>query len=195
MVTLTNYLCKTKTNHMESNPYHPFNVFKFCPRCGLDVFKPLDSKSFFCGACSFVYYINPAPAVIAVITNQNQQVLFARRKHDPGAGTLDLPGGFVDCNETAEQAVRREVKEEVNLDVDGLTYLGTYTNQYYYKGILYFTTDLAFSCQVANTNPIIANDDVASVEWHPLEEVDPECIGLGSVKQLLIDLQQGKVTI
>ncbi len=180
---------------MEPNPFHPFNVIKFCPRCGAPGFEPKDSKSFCCKTCNFVYYINPAPAVIAIIVNQHKQILFARRKHDPGIGSLDLPGGFVDCNETAEQAVIREVKEEVNLDVVELSFVGTYTNQYYYKGIVYFTTDLAFICQVSQLVQLTANDDVASVEWHKLEDVDPEWIGLGSVKQLVIDLQQGKVKI
>lgn len=54
-------------------------------------------------------------------------VVLIRRKHPPFQGHYALPGGFVDEGETVEQACRREVKEETNLDIDALTLVGVYS--------------------------------------------------------------------
>src|ERR1039457_2303418 len=88
-----------------------------CPRCGSEsIFWP-SLKNIECTACGFVLFLNMAAAV-AVIMECRGKILFGIRKHEPARGMLDLPGGFVDPGETAEEAVRREVKEELNIDLD-----------------------------------------------------------------------------
>ncbi len=177
---------------MDHSQFHPGKVIKFCPRCGAAEFSMCDAKSFTCKPCGFVYYINPAPAVIAIILNNRGQVLMARRKHDPGAGMLDLPGGFVDMDETAEQALIREVKEEVNLDIIAYRFIATYPNRYYFKGLVYFTTDLAFICSTEASGTVEANDDVSSAEWLYINEINPDDIGLDSVRRVVMDIQAHK---
>lgn len=69
-------------------------------------------------------------------------MLVVRRAKDPAKGTLDLPGGFVDLHESAEEAVRREVKEETGLDVKSSRYLFSIPNIYLYSGFEVHTEDL-----------------------------------------------------
>ena len=77
-----------------------------------------------CTTCGFVYYFNPSSAVACFIRNSKGELLLVRRAKEPAKGTLDLPGGFVDMYESAEDAAHREVKEETGLDVTNITYFG-----------------------------------------------------------------------
>lgn len=102
---------------------HPLNYFAHCPVCGSDNFNVNDAKSKRCNDCGFVYYLNPSAATAAFILNENNELLVVVRKQEPARGTYDLPGGFCDMDETAEQGIAREVKEETNLDVTDVQYL------------------------------------------------------------------------
>lgn len=151
---------------------HPTRVFKFCPRCGSHEFKVTGSRSFRCSNCDFEFYINSAAAVAALIFNEEGKMLFSRRAVDPDKGMLDLPGGFVDPMESAEQAVKREIKEELGVDVTAIKYFCSFPNEYKYSGLSVFTTDLAFLIQIDTGKRITPMDDISSVEYYYPEEVD-----------------------
>ena len=108
---------------------HPSNVMKFCPVCGNKSFSFNGEKLFICGSCNFNYYINPAPAVAAVIESPDGRIVLVRRKIEPRAGFLDVPGGFVDIMESAEDAVRREIKEEIRVNVGPLRFMATWLSE------------------------------------------------------------------
>ena len=83
--------------------------FKYCPVCGSSHFAASSTKSKKCNNCGFEYFMNPSAAVVAFITNDKGELLVERRKMEPAKGTLDLPGGFSDILETAEESIVREV--------------------------------------------------------------------------------------
>ena len=103
-------------------------------------------------------FINPSAAVVAFICNSRGELLVVVRDCEPAKGTLDLPGGFTDIDETVEESVIREIKEETGLTVTATTYLFSYPNHYLYSG-----------CQ-----------------WLPLNEIQPERFGLKSIRQGVI---------
>ena len=107
---------------------HPLDKFKYCPVCGADNFTENDDKSKKCHKCGFRYYLNAVSAVAGFIVDDNNRLLLCRRAKEPLKGTLDLPGGFVDIGETAEDAIRREVKEELNLHTDSIRFLFSIPN-------------------------------------------------------------------
>ena len=100
-----------------------------------------------CTACGFTYYYNPAAATAALILNDRNELLVCRRAHDPARGTLDLPGGFCDVGETAEEGVAREVAEETGLRVVRADYLFSLPNRYVFSGFVVATVDLFFRCR------------------------------------------------
>jgi NAD+ diphosphatase len=122
-------------------------IFNYCPACGSGDISFGDMKQIVCRDCSFTYYHNVAAAVAAILQYDKKIVLIERAK-DPGKGKLDLPGGFVDPKESAEEAVKREIKEELRIDVREPGYLGSYPNIYKYEGVIYHTCDLFFYCKI-----------------------------------------------
>jgi len=164
---------------------HPSNILKHCPSCGGKNFLFNGEKSFTCGNCSFNYYINPAPAVAVIIEAPDGRIIVTRRKHDPRAGYLDLPGGFVDMMESAEDAAKREVMEELGIAVKDLRYIGSSPNEYVYKGLSYFTCDLGFVCRSDEISRMVPADDVSEAFLIRPEDIVQSEIGFPSMQRLL----------
>jgi len=145
---------------------HPCDVIKYCLRCGSRDFKTNDrGHSFNCGKCHFKYFINNAAAVACLIFNDEGKLLLTRRAMDPSKGMLDLPGGFVEPDESAESAIIREIWEELGVKVTKAEYLVSFPNEYVYSGISVFTLDLAFICVVDDLSGVVPADDVLSIEY------------------------------
>lgn len=162
---------------------HPLHQFRYCPECGSTHFEEHNFKSKHCADCGFTYYFNPSAATVALIQNPAGELLVCRRAKDPAKGTLDLPGGFIDMDETAEEGVMREVKEETGLDVCRADYLFSLPNLYVYSGFTVHTLDLFFHCTVSDTDRFHAMDDVAEAFFLPLQNIRPEDFGLQSIRQ------------
>lgn len=165
---------------------HPFNQFGYCPKCGSNAFVEHNDKSKHCNQCGFTYYFNPSAATVAIIVNENNELLVCRRAKNPAKGTLDLPGGFLDMDETGEQGVIREVMEETGMDVCRTEYLFSLPNRYIYSDFEVHTLDLFYRCSVKNFEGLSAHDDAAEVFFIPLDRVNPEEFGLDSIRRGVI---------
>ena len=162
---------------------HVLDKFKFCPVCGSPNFEINNIKSKKCKDCGFSYYLNASSATVALIVNEKDELLVVRRKNDPGKDMLDMPGGFVDMNETGEEAMAREVKEETGLEATEVIYQFSYPNTYLYSGFLVHTLDMFFKVKVKDLSHVEAMDDAAAYYWIPFSEIDIDKFAFDSIKK------------
>ncbi len=117
----------------------------YCPKCGELTLNKQNLKKFVCNnnKCLFTFYLNIAAAVAVLIVFKNK-LLMTVRAIEPAIGKLDLPGGFVDNDEALEEAAKREVYEELGIKLNNMSYLCSFPNIYFYKGIEYSSVDSFF---------------------------------------------------
>ena len=161
---------------------HILDIFAHCPFCGSAQFLTQDEKSKRCADCGHEYYLNPSSANAAFVMNTQGQLLVIRRRKEPQAGMLDLPGGFADIGETAEEGVAREVKEETGLTVKKVEYLFSFPNTYVYSGMTIPTLDLFFLCHVDDFSTLHAADDADATMWLQPDEMEPESFAFESIR-------------
>ncbi|TMJ96563.1 MAG: NUDIX domain-containing protein [Actinobacteria bacterium] len=142
--------------------------WRVCPRCGTDLERR--EGSVHCPACGFVHYASPAPAVCALIVDDEGRVLLARRAHEPKAGLWDLVGGFLEEHEQPLDALQREAREETGLDVQPLEFVGAVTDRYGDDG--HATLNLAWTARPLGGEPEPA-DDVAELRWFARDALPP----------------------
>ncbi|NLO71771.1 MAG: NUDIX domain-containing protein [Porphyromonadaceae bacterium] len=172
-----------------------FSKFKFCPSCGSSKFIQNNEKSKRCEECDFIYYINPSAATASFIRNSSGELLVCRRAHEPEKGTLDLPGGFADLDETIEQCAIREITEEIGVKPISINFLFTLPNEYLYSGLIVPTMDVFFEAKLDDNAQIQANDDVEECFFLPIREVNPALFGMKSVRKavkIYIDAQKSE---
>lgn len=162
---------------------HPLYQFVYCPVCGTRSFAERNDKAKACQSCGFVYYFNPSAAVACFIRNKAGELLLVRRAKNPAKGTLDLPGGFVDMNESAEEAAHREVKEETGLELTACRYLFSLPNIYPYMGFDVHTVDMFFECLTNSFDGAHAEDDAAEIVILDTASLKPDEFGLNSVRK------------
>ena len=94
----------------------------FCPTCGSELAtRHVEGRDrAYCRDCEAVVWRNPVPtAGVAVVERGDERrVLLVRRAHEPDAGEWGIPAGFLEHDESAEEAAARELREETGMRVD-----------------------------------------------------------------------------
>lgn len=167
---------------------------RYCPRCGgQDVRADRDNKMI-CDGCGFEFYFNTAAAVAGLIVDEDGRLLVIVRDEEPAKGTWDLPGGFVDPGESVEEAVTREVREEVGLEVVSTKYFCSVPNVYEYKAVQYATADMAYICEVEDVSRARAKatDEVRAILFKRADEIDVSKFGFKSVGEIVRRFLSGR---
>ena len=99
---------------------------RHCPRCGAPA-EVRFPRSLHCRACGYTAFYNPKPVACAIAFDARGHVILHRRAYEPGAGRWSMPGGFVDLGESVEDAARRELREELELEVELTGLVGVYS--------------------------------------------------------------------
>lgn len=161
----------------------PAETFRHCPRCGLAAGGTPGANPFRCGSCGLVYYFNPTLAAAVFLWRRDDgRTLLIRRARDPGKGRLAPPGGFIDAGESAEEAARREIREEVGVEIRRLVFLGSFPNTYPYGGVTYPVVDFFFTAEVVAPERVRALEDVAGFDWYDPRALDAGELAFGSMQ-------------
>lgn len=161
-------------------------ALQYCPRCGAAALHPAGPKLWHCDNCGFELYLNVATAVAALVADEDGHLLIVERAEEPCKGLWDLPGGFADPGESAEEALCREVAEELGLEVVAARFLCSYPNTYEYMGVRYPTLDLGFVCEIADLNATsLASGEIAQVLFVLPEDVDVARFAFSSTREVV----------
>lgn len=100
--------------------------WQFCPRCATQLGwrEQAGRERMSCDACGFVHWDNPLP-VLAALVEYDGHILLARNAAWPDE-RYALITGFMERDETPEEGVARELKEETDLEADALSLIGVY---------------------------------------------------------------------
>ena len=103
----------------------------FCSRCGSTLrFGQIpgeDRNRLSCEACGHIAYVNPRLVVTTFPVTDAGELVLIRRGIEPGIGEWAQPGGFLEVDETVNQAAIRETWEETGLLVEPGDIIGLYT--------------------------------------------------------------------
>jgi NAD+ diphosphatase len=164
---------------------HPLKVLKYCSKCGSPAFIASGERSLKCRDCGFHFYVNSAAAVAALVVNAEGKLLLTTRAVEPYYGKLDLPGGFIDPGESAEEAVTRELWEELGMKVKSMEYLTSAPNEYIFSDISVFTLDMAFRVTPESISRLKAQDDILDFRFYAEHEIDFSLIPAPSINHFV----------
>ncbi len=159
------------------------HLYQFCPRCAHALedrlFEGKSRRS--CPACGFIHFPDPKVAVVALIA-EGERVLLIRRAVEPARGQWALPGGYMDAGELPDAALRREVREEVGLEIEvgELLEIFPMVNKGASLGFV-----LAYRAQPRRgATDLRAGDDVDAAGWFGPQET-PDALAFDSTQRLL----------
>jgi 8-oxo-dGTP diphosphatase len=144
---------------------------QYCPYCGSGlVIKYAEGRDRkVCKECNSIYYINPLPAATSLVLNEKNQLLLGKRLVAPAKGQWCLPGGFVELDESMEQAALRELKEETCLIGKSKSFVGcTYQKSNFYGGVIIFGYWVE-----ALDGLMKAGDDMEELKYYDLDNLPP----------------------
>lgn len=131
---------------------------KFCGACGTKTQHKPDERALICPNCKTVVYPKVSPAIIVAIVCKDK-ILLARNTRFPGAW-YSLVAGYVDVGETLEEALVREVHEEVGVDVWNIRY---YKSQ---PWPLSGSMMIGYIAEADDKQPIVIDEkEIAEAEW------------------------------
>ncbi len=155
----------------------------YCPKCA-SAFRKGPENSLVCESCGFKYFVNPRPCNAVIIENNTGEILLVKRKIDPKKGMWDLPGGFMAVNETAEESLVREAREELNAHITSCRYIASYPDRYLYEGVNYHTLCFVYVARIEET-PLQPKDDVASFQFFAKNKLPFDGIAFEGLKEAL----------
>jgi NAD+ diphosphatase len=151
---------------------------RFCGRCGLPMKERETERAKECPGCGLLHFPRLAPAIIVRI-ERGREILLARSKHFP-SGLYSVLAGFVEPGETLEEAVIREVREEVGIVIKDIRYFGSQPWPFPHSLMIGFTATYE-SGQIVLEDP-----EVEEAGWFTSDHL-PTLPGKISIARKLID--------
>ena len=159
--------------------------YRCCPKCGFGMNQDSDGN-FYCLSCKFVFWQNSKPTVTAIISWEGK-VLLGQRNIEPFNGWLDLPGGFLKYGEHPIDGLKREIREEIGVDIMSCLPHGIFMDTYNYKDDIYSILCLHYRVWI-NPNDIkkiSAGDDMETLTWVSMDQLDIDKVAFNANQESL----------
>jgi len=143
--------------------------YEYCSNCGNKNTRGyMDGNTrYFCPDCKAIHYENPKPTATLICPKKNS-ILLARRAVAPSKGEWGLPGGFMELNETLDEAACRELKEETNLEGEVVSILGTCSH---YGSIFGDILLIGLEVSISSWDHMKAGDDVSELQFFDIDNL------------------------
>ena len=151
---------------------------RFCGKCGSEARQSREERAKVCDSCGQVTYPRMSPAIIVLI-RKDDHILLARSPRFP-PNFYSVIAGFVAPGETLEEGVRREVREEVGIEVTNIRYLASEPWPFPDSLMIGFVADYA------DWEIVIDNNEIVSAGWFDRAHL-PELPRKMSIARALID--------
>ncbi|MEV4628943.1 NAD(+) diphosphatase [Micromonospora sp. NPDC049523] len=162
---------------------------RYCGACTAELADVPGETARRCPDCKLYVPMQLSPAVLVAIRRPGppgkpEQLLLVRHSYGP-TETWALVAGFVEAGETLEQAVHREVAEEVGLRVDRLTYFGSQPWAMSGPGVV-LTGYTAYAANPA-AEPVVDGRELTEARWFPLDALPEPLPPPYSISRWLIE--------
>ncbi len=152
---------------------------QYCGQCGSQTEYKSNVFERYCPACKLAMYPRISPSVIVRITNKDQ-ILMARSHHF-APGSYGLIAGFVEAGENLEDAVHREVKEEIGISITNLQYFGSQPWPFPDSLMIGFTADY-------HTGDLVIDpSEIEHADWYRYDQLPGWPSSSISIARKLID--------
>lgn len=151
----------------------------YCGRCGSLTVHKAGAFERICTACKQAFYPRISPTIIVLI-QKNDQLLMARSPHFP-PGAYALIAGFVEPGESIEDAIHREVHEEVGIHIKDLHYFGS--QSWPFPDSLM----VAFMAQYESGEILINPTEIEDAGWYRFDHLPGRPTNRISISAKLID--------
>lgn len=157
-----------------------------CPRCNGE-FDKSHTDYFQCTNCDFKFFLNPIAANGVILENENGEILLVERNREPHKGMLDVPGGFLSLNESAEESAAREIKEELHLTIapKDFEYLYGEFGTYSYQEDIIPIMNLVFRAKLPTDQIPQSDDDAGEIHYFKPQDIPLEKIGIDGIRKAL----------
>ncbi len=151
---------------------------RFCSACGELLQDKTEERARICPSCKQLFYPRISPAVIVAVHKEEKILLAHNVNFAPGM--YSLVAGYVEAGESLEQAVAREVQEEVGLTIREIRYWGSQAWPFP------STLMVGFNAQYASGNITPDGQEISAADWYDLSEL-PSLPRPGSIARRIID--------
>lgn len=152
---------------------------QFCGKCGAPTEAKEIERARVCPACGLMYFPRISPAVIVAVVRDGRRLLLAHANHFP-AGMHSVLAGFVEPGETLEECIKREVREEVKIEVANIRYFGS--QSWPFPNSLM----IAFTAEYASGEISVDETELAEAGWFTARDL-PRIPDNVSIARRLID--------